>query len=144
MDMPRTVSIGCQDFETIRREGYFYVDKTLFIKEWWELADRYVLTSNRESRFGRYDVMLDPKRGNEAADKTSADGVINDRFRDAIIMEFKVQNTENEAELSDTVRNALKQIDRQNYEATLVAKGIPRERIRKYGFTFCGKRVLIG
>lgn len=35
-DMPRTVSIGCQDFETIRRENYFYIDKSCFIKEWWE------------------------------------------------------------------------------------------------------------
>ncbi len=109
-----------------------------------ELADRYVLTSNRESGFGRYDVMLEPKQGNQTADKTSADAMINDRSQDAIIMEFKVQDTEDEAELSDTVRNALKQIDRQNYEAALVAKGIPRERIRKYGFAFCGKRVLIG
>ncbi|MCM1025622.1 MAG: ATP-binding protein [Roseburia sp.] len=94
-----------------------------------ELADRYVLTSNRESGFGRYDVMLEPKQGIEA---------------DAIIIEFKVQDAEDEAELSDTVRNALEQIDRKNYEAALAAKGIPVERIRKYGFAFCGKRVLIG
>lgn len=52
MDMPRTVSIGCQDFETIRREGYFYVDKTLFIKEWWERADVVTLIS-RPRRFGK-------------------------------------------------------------------------------------------
>ena len=52
MDMPRTVNIGCQDFETIRREGYFYVDKTLFIKEWWERADVVTLIS-RPRRFGK-------------------------------------------------------------------------------------------
>ncbi|MDE6926528.1 MAG: ATP-binding protein, partial [Acetatifactor sp.] len=109
-----------------------------------ELADRYVLTSNRESGFGRYDVMLEPKRGSEAADKAAADIIEDHSSRDAIIMEFKVQDTEDEAELSDTVKNALEQIDRQNYEAILVAKGIPRERIRKYGFAFCGKKVLIG
>ena len=109
-----------------------------------ELADRYVLTSNRESGFGRYDVMLEPKRRSEAADKAAADIIEDHSSRDAIIMEFKVQDTEDEAELSDTVKNALEQIDRQNYEAILVAKGIPRERIRKYGFAFCGKKVLIG
>ncbi len=92
-----------------------------------ELADRYTLTSNRESGFGRYDVMLEPKK--------TADN--------AYIFEFKVQDTE-EKELSDTVRDALCQIDRQNYEASLVAKGFSKERIRKYGFAFCGKKVQIG
>lgn len=92
-----------------------------------ELAGRYILTSNRESGFGRYDVMLEPKR---AVDN-------------AYIFEFKVQDTD-EKELADTVLDALRQIDRQNYETALAAKGIARERIRKYGFAFCGKRVQIG
>ncbi len=92
-----------------------------------ELADRYTLTSNRESGFGRYDVMLEPKRTGD----------------NAYIFEFKVQDSE-EKELSDTVRDALCQIDRQNYEASLVAKGLPKECIRKYGFAFCGKKVQIG
>ena len=92
-----------------------------------ELADRYTLTSNRESGFGRYDVMLEPKRPED----------------NAYIFEFKVQDTE-EKELSDTVWDALRQIDRKNYEVALVAKGIAREHIRKYGFAFCGKRVQIG
>ncbi len=51
---------------------------------------------------------------------------------------------ENEKQLSDTVRNALEQIERQKYETVLAEKGIPKEHIRKYGFAFCGKRVLIG
>lgn len=61
---------------------------------------------------------------------------------DAIIIEFKVQDTE-ETELTATVRSALKQIEERDYQAFLIARGIPEERIRKYGFAFCGKRVLI-
>lgn len=92
-----------------------------------ELSDRYILTSNRESGFGRYDVVLEPR----------------DPREDAVILEFKVQDIEKETELSDTAKDALDQIERQNYTAVLTAKGIPEEHIRKYGFAFCGKTVLI-
>ena len=101
-----------------------------------ELADRYVVTSNRESGFGRYDVMLEPRRIPMAASEGGKDN--------AIILEFKVQDEEEERELTDTVTEALKQIEEKDYQASLIAKGIPRECIRKYGFAFCGKKVLIG
>ena len=93
-----------------------------------ELADRYILTSNRESGFGRYDVMLEPRN----------------HKNDAMILEFKVQNPDDEKELSDTVEAALDQIEQKKYETMLIEKGIPRENIRKYGFAFSGKQVQIG
>lgn len=93
-----------------------------------ELRDRYHITSNRESGFGRYDVVLEPL---SAAD-------------DAIIIEFKVFNPRKEQNLKETLQNALRQIEQKNYEAGLLAKEIPAERIRKYGFAFEGKKVLIG
>lgn len=63
---------------------------------------------------------------------------------DAIIMEFKVQEPEDEKELSDTVNSALRQIREKDYAAALKAKGIPKAHVRSYGFAFCGKQVLIG
>ncbi len=92
-----------------------------------ELRGRYTLTSNRESGFDRYDVMLEPKKDD-----------------DGIILEFKVQDMDDEKELTDTVKAALQQIEAKKYESILVEKGVPKEKIRKYGFAFCGKKVLIG
>ena len=93
-----------------------------------DLRDRYVITSNRESGFGRYDIVLMPK-----ADKD-----------DAIIIEFKVYDAEDEKDLQDTVKSALKQIEEMRYGEGILAQGVSAERIRKYGFAFEGKRVLIG
>lgn len=93
-----------------------------------DLQGRYSVTSNRESGFGRYDVMLEPLNETD----------------DAIILEFKVHDSDEEQDLKATVQSALRQIEEQQYEANLCAKGMEQKRIRKYGFAFRGKEVLIG
>lgn len=93
-----------------------------------ELRDTYDVRSNRESGYGRYDIMLIP----------------HDKKNDAIVMEFKVHEADEEASLEDTVQAALKQIREKNYDAELLAIGMKKENIRHYGFAFEGKKVLIG
>ena len=94
-----------------------------------DLQRDYIITSNRESGFGRYDVVIEPKNPAE---------------NDAIIIEFKVHDADDEESLQDTVQAALAQIEEKKYAEGLVARGIPENRIRSYGFAFEGKKVLIG
>ena len=118
----KKVIILLDEYDTPMQEAYvngYFAEMTGF---------RYILTSNRESGFGRYDVMLEPLHKED----------------DGIILEFKVHEQEEEHTLHDTVKAALQQIEDKKYEQLLVNKNIPKNRIRKYGFAFQGKTVLIG
>lgn len=92
-----------------------------------DLAGRYKVTSNQESGFGRYDVMLEPHHKEDAG----------------IIIEFKVYNPKKETSLEETVQAALQQIEEKKYEQALLDGGCCRDNIQKYGFAFKGKEVLI-
>ncbi len=94
-----------------------------------DLQDRYIITSNRESGFGRYDVMIEPKEPEK---------------NDAYILEFKVHDADDEESLKDTVAAALRQIEEKQYVAGLIERGIKEEHIHSYGFAFEGKKVMIG
>lgn len=93
-----------------------------------DLRDRYSIQSNGESGYGRYDIMMVPKEEKDPA----------------IVIEFKVQDPEEEEKLEDTVQAALRQIADRKYDAKLLSMGISEKRIRHYGFAFAGKKVLIG
>ena len=93
-----------------------------------EKMKEYQVRSNRESGYGRYDVVLEP----------------NDIREPAAILEFKVFSQDNnESTLEDTAENALRQIEEKQYETELIARGIPAENIRKYGLAFQNKEFLI-
>ena len=93
-----------------------------------EIRDRYDVRSNRESGFGRYDVMLEPK--NPGKDN-------------AVILEFKVRSTRKEKSLEETAQSAITQIRERKYSEELKMKGITVNQIKEYGFAFEGKTVLI-
>ncbi len=92
-----------------------------------DLADKYRITSNRESGLGRYDIMLEPLEENKRA----------------YVIEFKVHKAKREKNLEETAQNALRQIEERNYDAELLMRGIRKENIRHLGFAFSGKTVLI-
>jgi len=93
-----------------------------------ELRDQYEVRSNRESGYGRYDVMLIPRQKNQLA----------------FVLEFKVYNAQEELKLEDTVQSALLQIEEKHYDTELIERGISKSKIRHYGFAFEGKKLLIG
>lgn len=93
-----------------------------------DLQDRYYVKSNRESGFGRYDVMLEPKHPGQ---------------ENAVILEFKARSTRKEKSLEETAQSALEQIRQRKYREELKTKGIKEEQIKEYGFAFEGKTVLI-
>ncbi len=93
------------------------------------MADTYIVRSNRESGYGRYDVMLEPV----------------DKNGKAFIFEFKVLDPdEDEVTLEDTLAAAHRQIAEKKYETELVSRGFAAEKIRRYGFAFRGRECLIG
>ena len=94
------------------------------------LAGDYHVSSNRESGFGRYDITLEPLERS--------------RIPDAVILEFKVYSTEKgDRSLEDTARRARRQIEEKKYDTELLSKGFSPREIRKYGFGFRGKEVMI-
>ena len=102
--------------------------------------DNYIITSNQESGFGRYDIMLEPINKNSAEYQGS---VSQGRILPDIIIEFKVINPRKESTLEETVEAALKQIEEKNYDAELIKRGVSPSNIHHYGFAFRGKEVLI-
>ena len=87
------------------------------------LKDTYYVNSNRESGYGRYDIMLEPK----------------DKNGNSFIMEFKVLDDMEEKTIEDTIKNAKKQIEEKGYETNLREKGY--RNITKMVYAFKGKEV---
>ena len=118
--------VGSGSTETMEPERFYH---GFVLGLMAEQMEDFEVRSNRESGFGRYDIMMIPH-----------DPVKNP----AIIIEFKVCSRTRKETLEDAVQSALQQITDKKYEAELLAQGIPKERIRHYGFAFEGKKVLIG
>lgn len=91
------------------------------------LKNRYIITSNRESGKGRYDICMIPI----AQDKN------------AFIIEFKIRNPQKEFDLEETAKNAFVQIEKMKYDSDIIARGIAPENIKKLAFAFDGKEALV-
>ena len=87
------------------------------------LKDSYYVNSNRESGYGRYDIMLEPK----------------DKNGNSFIMEFKVLKNGEEKTLKETIENAKRQIEEKKYEESLKERGF--KNITKMVYAFNGKEV---
>ena len=142
----QTVGIGHQNFEQVITKDIFYIDKTRFIKDWWESEDQVTLIT-RPRRFGKTLNMSMTEQFFSVKYENRGDlfeGLSIWAEDDAIIIEFKVFRPAKEQNLEDTVRDALDQIRDRRYGALLEEKGVASQRIRAYGFAFSGKNVLIG
>lgn len=114
------IALGYQNFEEVRIGHIFYIDKTDFIREWWENADKVTLIT-RPRRFGKTLNMS------------------------MIEFKFKVLDPdEDEVTLEDTIASAHRQMNEKQYEAELITRGFAPQQMRKYGFAFRGKECLIG
>jgi len=89
------------------------------------LKDKYLVTSNRETGYGRADVILIPR---DTKDK-------------GVVIEFKKYNLDQDKDLKDSASKALQQIDKEDYEATIKSHGA--SEIIKVGIAFKGKEVKI-
>lgn len=141
--MGQVISIGKQDYVSLRENHYFYIDKTDFIRQWWKNADDITLIT-RPRRFGKTLNMsmlncffsLQYQNRGDLFEGLSA-------WSDPEYQ--KIQGTYPVIYLmEETVQTALEQIEKKQYDAELLARGIEKERIRHYGFAFEGKQVLIG
>ena len=182
--MKRTVAIGKQNFASIIEENYFYIDKTSFLKEWWESGDDTTLIA-RPRRFGKTlnISMTEYFFSNKYAGREDLfEGLSiwqEEKYRQlqgtypVISLSFarvKEENYENcRSKLCEILRNAyrgysflregdfLEKGEREYFERMMVedgrgkdtdiallSEGMEKERIRKYGFAFEGKKVLIG
>lgn len=118
--------VGSGSAETMEPERFYH---GFVLGLMAEQMEDFEIRSNRESGFGRYDIMMIPHDLSKYP---------------AIIIEFKVCSRTRNETLEDAVQSALQQIEDRKYETDLLAQGIPQEKIRYYGFAFKGKKVLIG
>ena len=89
------------------------------------LKDKYFVKSNRESGYGRYDIMLEPK----------------EKDKNSFIIEFKITENMDEKTVKNTVEEAKKQIEEKKYEGELKEKGFTN--ITEMVFVCNGKEIEI-